>query len=139
ANSVAYDSGREDATSSCLEGTRVSILTEIMSWFKSMENGTLPVYWLVGLAGIGKSMIVKMVAKQAEENGMLGASFFFSQSDAPLCDLNLVFPTLAFQLAQSDNEFTNIIREAIQQDVMLGHKKPLAQFEGLILKPLGQL
>ncbi|KAF9505141.1 hypothetical protein BS47DRAFT_1386036 [Hydnum rufescens UP504] len=139
ANSAAYDSGREDAPSSCLKGTRVSILTEIMSWFENMESSTPPVYWLVGLAGIGKSTIAKTVAERAEENGMLGASFFFSRSDAPLRDPNLVFPTLAFQLAQSDNEFKNVIGEAIQQDATLGHKKPLAQFEGLILKPLGQL
>ncbi|KAF9509840.1 hypothetical protein BS47DRAFT_113675 [Hydnum rufescens UP504] len=139
AGSAAYDSGREDAPWSCLEGTRVSILAEIMSWFASTESETPPVYWLVGLAGIGKSTIAKTVAERADENGTLGASFFFSRGDARLRDPNLVFATLAFQLAQSDNEFKNIIGEAIQQDATLGHKKPLAQFEGLILKPLGKL
>ncbi|KAF9515244.1 hypothetical protein BS47DRAFT_1391779 [Hydnum rufescens UP504] len=139
ADSAAYDSGRDDAPLSCLEGTRVSVLAEIMSWFESMESGTPPVYWLIGLAGIGKSTIAKTVAERADENGMLGGSFFFSRSDARLRDPQLVFPTLAFQLAQSDHEFKNIIGQAIQQDATLGHKKPLAQFEGLILKPLGQL
>ncbi|KAF9509246.1 hypothetical protein BS47DRAFT_1413502, partial [Hydnum rufescens UP504] len=119
ANSVAYDSGREDAPSSCLEGTRVSILTEIMSWFENMESSMPPVYWLVGLAGIGKSTIAKTVAERAGKNKMLGASFFFSRSDAPLRNPNLVFPTLAFQLALSDNEFKNVIGEAIQQDPTL--------------------
>ncbi|KAF9505148.1 hypothetical protein BS47DRAFT_1322404, partial [Hydnum rufescens UP504] len=138
ANSAAYDSGREDAPSSCLEGTRVSILTEIMSWFESMEGGTPPIYWLVGLAGIGKSTIAKTAAERANKNRMLGGSFFFSRSDAPLRNPNLVFPTLAFQLAQSDNEFKNVIGEAIQQDATLGHKNTFSQFEGLILKPLGR-
>jgi len=104
ANSAAYDSGRKDAPSSCLEGTRVSILAEITSWFEITESETPPVFWLVGLAEIGKSTIAKTAAGQAEENGMLGVSFFF-RSDAPLRDLNLVFPMLAFQLAQLDNEF----------------------------------
>ncbi|KAF9503231.1 hypothetical protein BS47DRAFT_1322867 [Hydnum rufescens UP504] len=139
ANSAAYDSGREDAPSSCLEGTRVSILTEIMSWFESMESGTPPIYWLVGLAGIGKSTIAKTAAERANKNRMLGGSFFFSRSDAPLRNPNLVFPTLAFQLAQSDNEFKNVIGEVIQQDATLGHKNTFSQFEGLILKPLGRL
>ncbi|KAF9514157.1 hypothetical protein BS47DRAFT_1329073, partial [Hydnum rufescens UP504] len=139
ANSAAYNSGRENGPSSCLEGTRDSILIEIMSWLKSTESGTPPVYWLMGLAGIGKSTIAKTVAERADKNGVLSGSFFFSRSDAPLRDPLLVFPTLAFQLAQSDHEFKNIIGEAIQQDAMLGHKNPLAQFEGLILKPLGKL
>ncbi|KAF9518607.1 hypothetical protein BS47DRAFT_220629 [Hydnum rufescens UP504] len=139
ANLAAYDSGRKDAPSSCLEGTRVSILAEIMSWSESTESGTCPLYWLLGLAGIGKSTIVKTVAERADKNRMLGGSFFFSRSDALLCDPNLVFPTLAFQLAQSDNDFKPIIGEAIQQDMMVGHKELSAQFEGLILKPLGKL
>ncbi|KAF9506337.1 hypothetical protein BS47DRAFT_1399581 [Hydnum rufescens UP504] len=118
ANSAGYDSGREDGPSSCLDGTRGSILAEIMSWSKSTESGMPP--W-------------------ADKNGMLGRSFFFSRSNAPLRDLQLVFPTLAFQLAQSNREFKNVIGEAIQQDMTLGHKAPLAQLEGLILKPLGRL
>ncbi|KAF9505275.1 hypothetical protein BS47DRAFT_561216 [Hydnum rufescens UP504] len=138
-DSAAYDSGRQDAPSLCLEGTRVSILAEIMSWFESTESATRPVYWLVGLAGIGKSTIAKTVAEETNKHNMLGGSFFFSRTDAPLCDPHMVFPTLAFQLAQSDKEFKNMIGEAIRQDATLGHKEPLAQFEGLILKPLANL
>ncbi|KAF9514788.1 hypothetical protein BS47DRAFT_1361503 [Hydnum rufescens UP504] len=138
AHSAAYDSSREDTLLSCLEGTRVPILAEIISWFESTESGTPPVYWLMGLAGIGKSTIAKTVAERVDENGILGGSFFFSRSDARLRDPNLVFPTLAFQLAQFDNEFKNVIGEAARQDPTLGHKKPLAQFKGLILEPLGE-
>ncbi|KAF9518437.1 hypothetical protein BS47DRAFT_299858 [Hydnum rufescens UP504] len=139
ADLAAYDSGREDAPSSCLEGTRVSILAEITSWLENQESRTPPVYWLIGLAGIGKSTIAKTVAERADGDRVLGGSFFFSQSDATLRNSNLVFPTLAFQLAQSNTDFKNIIGEAIQQDPTMCHKKPLAQFEGLILKPLGKL
>ncbi|KAF9514372.1 hypothetical protein BS47DRAFT_879668 [Hydnum rufescens UP504] len=139
ADSAAYDSAREDALSSCLEGTRVSILAEIMSWFESTESGTPPVYWLMGLAGAGKSTIAKTVAERTDKNSTLGGSFFFSRSNAPLRDPHIVFPTLAFQLAQSDKQFKNIIGEAIRQDATLGHKEPFTQFEGLILKPLGKL
>ncbi|KAF9503094.1 hypothetical protein BS47DRAFT_1402757 [Hydnum rufescens UP504] len=131
ANSAAYDSGREDAPSSCLEGTRVSILTEIMSWFESVESGTPPVYWLVGLAGIGKSTIAKTAAERANKNRMLGGSFFFSRSDAPLRNPNLVFPTLAFQLALSDNEFKNVIGEAIQQDPTVSRQTTLIVLDAL--------
>ena len=94
------------------------------------------IYWLEGVAGIGKSTIANTIADEAMEKGMLGASFFFSRTDRPLRDPQLVFPTIAFQLAQSDEAFRNVIMEAIQQDATLAHRKRWPQFQGLILAPL---
>ncbi|KAF9508538.1 hypothetical protein BS47DRAFT_1488334 [Hydnum rufescens UP504] len=111
---AGHDSVREDAPSPCLEGTRVAVLEEILTWLESPNGERPPVYWLNGLAGIGKSTIAKTVADQAQEKGMLGATFFFSRSDKPLRDPGLVLPTLAFQLAQG----------------------LLSQLQGLILTPL---
>jgi hypothetical protein len=68
-------------------------------WVGGRQGKTWPIYWLSGLAGIGKSTIAKTVADRAEGRGMLGASFFFSRGDEPLRNPQLVFPTLAFQLA----------------------------------------
>ncbi|KAF9512576.1 hypothetical protein BS47DRAFT_1486132 [Hydnum rufescens UP504] len=106
---AAHDSVREDAPSPCLEGTRVAVLKEILTWSESANGERPPVYWLNGLAGIGKSTIAKTVADQVQEKGMLGATFFFSRSDKPLRDPGLVLPTLAFQLAQSDNTLMEAI------------------------------
>jgi NACHT domain len=131
-----YDSAREDAPSSCLEGTRVAILKEIKSWSESANGERPPVYWLNGLAGIGKSTIAKTVGERAQQNALLGASFFFSRSDGPLRDPRLIFPTLAFQLAQSDSAFKNVIVEALRQDPTLGDKELSSQFQELILTPL---
>jgi NACHT domain len=136
ANYARHDSAREDAPSSCLEGTRVTILKEIMSWSESENGERPPVYWLNGLAGIGKSTIAKTVAERAQETALLGASFFFSRSDQPLRDPRLVFPTLAFQLAQSNSAFKNVIVEALRQDPALGNKELSSQFQELILIPL---
>ena len=139
ATNAAHDSGREDAPLPCLEGTRVAILAEITSWLERTESRSTPIYWLTGLAGIGKSTIAKTIAKQADDKNMLGGSFFFSRSDGPLRDPKLVFPTLAFQLAQSDNAFKSVIGDAIQLDATLGDKELLSQLDGLILTPLGKL
>jgi hypothetical protein len=133
---VAHDSGREDAPSSCLEGTRVAILEEILSWSESMNRERSPVYWLSRMAGLGKSTIAKTVAEWAEEKGVLGATFFFSQSDNPLWDSGLVLPTLAFQLAHSDSAFKEVIVEALRQDPTAGRKELLPQLQALILNPL---
>jgi NACHT domain len=131
-----HDSGRKDAPSSCLEGTRVAILNEIESWSGCANGERPPVYWLSGLAGIGKSTIAKTIAEGSRTKGTLGASFFFSRSDRPLRDPGLVFPTLAFQLAHSDNEFKHVIVEALRQEPTAGHKGLLSQLEELILTPL---
>jgi hypothetical protein len=58
----------------CLPGTRKKILDDIMDWFA--DDGP-SVYWLRGLAGTGKTTIARSVADLAEQQGLLGASFFF--------------------------------------------------------------
>ncbi|KAF9512010.1 hypothetical protein BS47DRAFT_1363413 [Hydnum rufescens UP504] len=133
---AGHDSVREDAPSPCLEGTRVAVLEEILTWLESANGERPPVYWLNGLAGIGKSSIAKTVADQAQEKGMLGATFFFSRSDKPLRDPGLVLPTLAFQLAHSDNTFMEVIVDALKQDPRVGERGLLSQLQGLILTPL---
>jgi AAA ATPase domain len=137
---AAHNSGREDAPSLCLEGTRVAILEEISSWWESANGERPPVYWLSGLAGIGKSTIAKTVAERAEEKGVLGASFFFSRSDKPLRDPVLVLPTLAFQLAHSDSVFKKVFKdlvvEALRRDPTVGRKDLWSQLKELILNPL---
>jgi AAA ATPase domain len=136
AHYASHDSGRKDAHLSCLHCTRVAVLDEIMLWLESGNGEMPPVYWLSGLAGIGKSTIAKTVAERAEERGMLGASFFFSRGDKPLSDPLLVFPTIAFQLAHSDVEFKWVIVDAVQEDMTLGTKTLLPQLRELIITPL---
>ncbi|KAF9512030.1 hypothetical protein BS47DRAFT_1486515 [Hydnum rufescens UP504] len=133
---AGYDSVREDAPSSCLEGTRVAVLKEILTWSESANGERPPIYWLNGLAGIGKSTIAKTVADRAQEKGMLGATFFFSRGDEPLRDPGLVLPTLAFQLAQSDSTLMEAIVDALKKDPGVGQRGLLSQLQGLILTPL---
>jgi NACHT domain len=133
---AAHNSGRENAPSPCLEGTCVAVLQDIQSWLESANGERPPVYWLPGLAGIGKSTIAKTTAERGEKEGVLGATFFFSRSDEPLRDPGLVLPTLAFQLAQSDNTFREAIVDALKQDPGVGQRGLLSQFQGLILTPL---
>jgi hypothetical protein len=68
-----------------------------MAWFTS--DGP-PVYWLKGLAGTGKTTIARSVAELAEEQGSLGATFFFSRTDIARRTPTLVVPTLAYRLAR---------------------------------------
>ena len=107
-----------------------------MSWLESTNDEEPSDYWLSEIAGISKSTIAYTVAEGARNQRALGASFFFSRSDRPLRNPQLAFSTLAFQLAQSNDSFKNVIGAALQEDPALGHKALLSQVEGLILTPL---
>ena len=56
-------------------------------------------FWLNGLAGTGKSTIAQTFAEISFADGKLGASFFCSRDFENRSNLQVIFPTLAFQLA----------------------------------------
>ena len=117
---AGYNSGRAGGPLSCFAGTRVAVLETVKAWLVDSNESQPRVFWLNGLAGIGKSTIAKTIAEYAYDCGILGGSFFFSQDDQQLRDSSLVFPTLAFQLAQSTDIFKSSIGEALQKDADYG-------------------
>jgi hypothetical protein len=90
------------------------------------------------MAGTGKSTIAKTIAEYARDRGILGGSFFFSRDDEQLRDSSLVFPTLAFQIAQFADVFRSSIGKALQKDADYGYRARLIQLEELIIRPLVQ-
>ena len=66
----------------CLHGTRVEILREIDVWSKNADGASI--FWLNGMAGTGKSTIARTAARAFENEGRLGASFFFSRGEGDL-------------------------------------------------------
>ncbi|KAF9777445.1 hypothetical protein BJ322DRAFT_1222255 [Thelephora terrestris] len=83
----------------CLKGTRRAVLDEIELWARDFAK--LPVYWLNGLAGTGKSTIAQTIAERMFAEGQLGASFFCSRGFEDRSNLHFIFPTLAVQLART--------------------------------------
>ncbi|KAM6493378.1 hypothetical protein JOM56_011512 [Amanita muscaria] len=63
----------------CFPGTREALLREMMDWATEPGESESRMYVLSGLAGIGKSTVIYTLATQADERGLLGASFFFSR------------------------------------------------------------
>lgn len=136
AHKAAFDSGRAGGLNSCFVGTRVAILDSIKSWLDSSDVTESRLFWLNGLAGIGKSTIARTIAELSKERGILGGSFFFSRDDSALRDGELVFPTLAFQLAQLDSTFKLAIGAALEVDPDCGHRTLPIQVEKLLIAPL---
>ena len=77
----------------CLEGTRVNILNEIISW---VYGGSTNVFWLNGAAGAGKSTIAQTLADYFIKRNVLGAYVFCMRMKS---DPKTLLRTLAYQLA----------------------------------------
>ena len=118
----------------CLKGTREGILLEIEQWTKDFEKS--PVFWLNGLAGTGKSTIAQTVAERAFADGILGASFFCSRGAEDHSNLQLIFPTLAFQLAQTYPHFRSNLIPLLQSNPDVIHESLQAQMQKFLVEPL---
>ena len=141
AKGAGYDSKRSNAPSRCLEGTRTEILKKIRDWLDRPISDTTvePIYWVNGLAGIGKSTIARTVAEDAHCPGPLGASFFFSRQEGELSNPTLFVPTIAYQIAQSYPEARSAIVNLYQRDPDVVKKSYATQIRDLIIEPLRKI
>jgi len=91
---------------------------------------------LNGLAGTGKSTIAQTVAEHVFADGLLRASFFCSQDFEDRSNLHLIFPTIAFQLAQKYPNFRSHLVSLLQSNPDVVDEPLYGQMERLIVKPL---
>ena len=112
----------------------MAVLDEIDQWINNFEKPS--VYWLNGLAGTGKSAIAQTIAERMSEDGKLGASFFCSRDFEERSDLQLIFPTLAVQLARKYTRFRSIFVPLVQSDPGIAYESPYHQLDKLIVRPL---
>jgi hypothetical protein len=130
-----------------MDGTQYNALNTIQSWAESSDGE--PIFWLVGMAGTGKSSIARTVANclnkrrqffsrepQLDERTILGATFFMSQEDPDRNTAKLVFPTLARMLAVNFPGLGDQISKSFYRDTTVGHKKLVEQMRRLISEPM---
>ncbi|KAF9785740.1 hypothetical protein BJ322DRAFT_1210370 [Thelephora terrestris] len=118
----------------CLKGTRRAVLDEIELWARDFAK--LPVYWLNGLAGTGKSTIAQTIAERMFAEGQLGASFFCSRGFEDRSNLHFIFPTLAVQLARKYPEFRSVFVPLVHSDPGIAYESLYNQMDKLIVGPL---
>ncbi|KII83602.1 hypothetical protein PLICRDRAFT_62922, partial [Plicaturopsis crispa FD-325 SS-3] len=116
----------------CLEGTRVNVLLAIDEWAKKPNTR---IYWLNGMAGIGKTTIAESVAKKLCSRNLLGASFFCSRYDEERSNVKRLFPSISYLLAKAYPSFAVGVLEALEIDHDLGSHAIEQQFTRLILEP----
>ncbi len=155
ADEARYDSRRQGAPVRCLANTRTEVLNRIQRWItpltqaaateptsdtsgdSSSDTAVEPIYWVNGLAGIGKSTIARTVAE--DNHNLLGASFFFSRQEKGLSNADLFIPTIAYQLARSYREARSVIIKVFRHEPDIG-KRPFAmQVKELIIEPLSKI
>jgi hypothetical protein len=108
-------------------------MDEIEGW--TMDFDESPVFWLNGLAGAGKSTIAQTIAERLFADGRLGASFFCSRDRNDCSDLQLIFPTLAFQLAQKYPRFRSQLSHLLQSNPDIVHRSLRVQMQNLLVQP----
>ncbi|OTA05304.1 hypothetical protein A9Z42_0059680 [Trichoderma parareesei] len=135
--SAAFNSYDESHNSTCLPGTRVELIQQILDWAGSKDGK--PIFWLKGMLGTGKSTVSRTVAQSLHQAGRLGARFFFERGHSDRQNAAKFFTTIADQLATMQPAMADPIKDAARADPSIGSKGVEEQFYQLILRPLSAL
>jgi hypothetical protein len=100
----------------CLEQTRVALLTDLHSWLIQRDGPQL--FWLNGSAGTGKSTIARTFCERTAHDVYL-ASFFISQHAADRRDALGIFHTLVYQLALRNQDMRQAVCEVLRAEAGL--------------------
>lgn len=118
----------------CTPGTRADVLAQMHTWIH--QRTTESVYWLNGMAGTGKTTIAYTLCFELEASYLLGASFFCSRTLPECRDVNLIIPSIAYQLAQFSRPFRSALARVLEKERNVHTRLLQIQFESLIVKPL---
>jgi len=103
-----------------MEGTRKSLLKEIVDWVanKSEEVDVLEsnTYWIYGLPGIGKTSLAHSICASLHDQGRLAGAFFCRRDDANLSEPRNILPTLIYRLARVFPPFRSIVAKCLHND-----------------------
>ena len=119
-----------------MPGTRVKILEDLEVW--ASDGLSTKVYWLIGMAGTGKS-ILHTLCEILDGKDMLGDSFFCSRGSENARNARLIVPTIAHSLASTSPCIRSEVIKAIENDPKLAEPTYLNlrdQFNELIRDPI---
>ncbi|TFK25095.1 hypothetical protein FA15DRAFT_703953 [Coprinopsis marcescibilis] len=122
----------------CMEGTRVQLQEDFMSWVYGTHDSAdwTDRLWMLGAAGSGKSSIAQSIAETCAEKKILAATFFFSFRSQKTNNFTRFIPTIAYQVALAIPSTREFIAAAIVKDAAIVDKSLKAQIYALILQPL---
>ena len=121
----------------CMAGTRIKILEDLEAW--ALDDLSSKVYWIVGMAGTGKSTILHTLCEILDKKNILGGSFFCSRGSENARNARLIVPTIAHSLASTSPCIKSEVIKAIENDPKLAEPtfiKLVDQFNKLIRVPI---
>ncbi|KAF5382393.1 hypothetical protein D9757_009797 [Collybiopsis confluens] len=105
----------------CTPETRVEILSRLHDWISDPSSNSPSIFWIRGMAGMGKSTIAKTICDIYSSNRVgvcqLGASFFCSRQSAELRSQQNVIPTIVYQLGKRSDTFWDALA-GVDEDAM---------------------
>lgn len=137
AQGAAFDSYTNELDARCHPETRKDLLHQVRDWAKDSPGKCI--FWLNGVAGTGKSTISRTVAQSFNDDGQLGASFFFKRGESERENASKFFTTIAAQLLRRIPGLIPHIRSAIEEEPEIAAKSLERQFKSLVFQPLEKL
>ena len=119
----------------CTKDTRVDITRKIMAWANETDPAKAPsVYWLTGLAGLGKTTIAYTICKLLEESRAPFTSFFCSrQLDSK--NPKLLVTTLCRNLAELSSSYASEVLPILKSNSNIVDAELCQQMDELLVKP----
>ena len=115
----------------CTDGTRVDILAQIKAWVDSTK--VPPVYWLTGLAGLGKTTVAYSICKSLDEARTPFASFCSLQLDSKKS--KLLVTTLCRDLVEIYKPYAAKLASVLETNTKAVHAGLRIQIDELLAKP----
>ncbi|CAE6474795.1 unnamed protein product [Rhizoctonia solani] len=134
--SACYNSAQaaELKRGECTPGTRMEVLARMHNHASDPRSGA--VFWLNGMAGTGKTTIAFTLCTELDSKRQLAASFFCSRLLPECRNVNLLIPSIAYQLARHSQPFKSALFKVLEADPDIPTRSLRIQFEGLIMEPL---
>ena len=118
--------------------TRKWLLEDFNKWFE--DPGDSRAYFLLGDAGVGKSVLAAVLAHQKRNAGNLAAAYFCRHNDATRNNPRYLLGTIACQLCKCNEQYTSLVGGEVGIRNSLGNSALGVQelFTKLLQEPLAQ-
>lgn len=110
------------------------ILKDVKGWVVD-PKGT-KVYWMIRMAGTGKTMILYSLCEWLEETRRLGGNYFCSRISSSCRNVNNIVSTLAHQLARYSLAFQSALCKVLDERPEVSKLDIKWQFEKLLQEPM---
>ena len=111
----------------CHDGTREVLIAKIKQWID--KDPDLPICWLHGPAGSGKSAVSHTVGEYCHSRKRLAASFFFFRGAKNRSTIAPLVSTLAYQLSISVPATKPLLRNVLRTDPFISQRALSYQFK----------